>query len=91
MKTTPTKRKYMAQYEETPANIKKREERNKARYDLEQEGKVKKGDGKEVDHIKPLGAGGRNTPANQRVISAKENRGWRKGESGYKPKTVKGK
>ena len=40
-------------------------------------GRVKKGDGKHVDHKVPLDAGGSNTKANTRVVSAKTNKGWR--------------
>jgi 5-methylcytosine-specific restriction endonuclease McrA len=36
-------------------------------------GKVKKGDGKEVNHIKPLSSGGSNADSNLEVISAEEN------------------
>ena len=45
-------RKYgqAAQYEDTPEQVKNRMERNKARYKLLKEGKVKKGDGKDVSH-----------------------------------------
>ena len=37
-------------WENTPAQVKRREARNKARRKAMQEGKVHKGDGKEVDH-----------------------------------------
>lgn len=90
MKTTPKKLAYMATYEETPKEIKKREARNRARYDDEKSGKVAKGDkSKQVDHINPLGAGGKGVPSNTRVISTKKNEGWRQGETGYKPKKAK--
>jgi len=36
-------------------------------------GLVKKGDGKHVDHIKPLSKGGTNGRKNLRVVSAKTN------------------
>lgn len=49
--------------------------RNKARKIMEKAGKVKKGDGKEVDHKKPLRKGGSNAPSNLRVRSVKSNRG----------------
>ena len=45
-------------YEDTPAQVKNREERNKARAHLMKEGTVSKGDGKDVDHIKPLSKAG---------------------------------
>ena len=87
-KSTPEKLAYTAKKEETPVEIKKREARNKARYDAEVAGKVHKGDGKQVDHKVPLGAGGSPDVGNTRVISTKRNEGWRKGQSGYKPKGV---
>ena len=61
-------------YQEQPAIVKKREERNKARYQLEKAGKVHKGDGVDVDHRHPLAAGGSNTPGNWRVRSRHANR-----------------
>jgi hypothetical protein len=42
-----------------------------------------------VAHKVPLESGGGNTPGNTEVESRKENRGWRRGQSGYSPKTVK--
>lgn len=38
-------------YENTPAQVARREARNAARRKAMKEGKVKKGDGKEVDHL----------------------------------------
>lgn len=38
-------------YENTPKQVKRREARNKARAKAMKEGKVHKGDGKEVDHL----------------------------------------
>ena len=85
-KSSPAKLAWSAAHEEAPKEIKKREARNRARYDAEKKGLVSKGDGKQVDHIKPLGAGGKGVPSNTRVISTAKNEGWRKGESSYKPK-----
>lgn len=47
-------------YENTPEQVKKREARNRARYKLLKEGKVKKGDGKDVAHKVALDKGGSN-------------------------------
>ena len=47
--------------------------RNTARNRAEAAGKVKKWDGKHIDHIKPLSKWGSNNPGNTRVISAKAN------------------
>ncbi len=53
--------------------------RNAARRELEREGKVHKGDGKDVDHKHMLKDGGSNARSNLRVVSEKTNRGWRRG------------
>ena len=47
-------------------------------------GDAKVGDGKDIGHKVALDNGGSNTPANTFVQDRTENRGWRKGESGYK-------
>ncbi len=65
---------YVERHQETPVEIKKREARNKARYDLERDGKVHKGDGLDVDHKRPLAEGGGNEPSNWRVRSRHANR-----------------
>ena len=72
-------------YESSPQQIKNREARNQARREMEKSGRVKKGDGMDVDHKKPLIEGGTNSTGNLRARSVAANRGWRKGESGYKP------
>lgn len=48
--------------------------RKRARRALEKTGKVRKGDGKEVDHKKHLSAGGSNSAKNLRVTSKSSNR-----------------
>lgn len=83
MKSTPEKKAYMSKYENTPKEIKKREERNVARAHAIKAGNAKKGDGTEVDHIKRLAKGGKNVESNERVVPASENRAWRKGKKGY--------
>jgi hypothetical protein len=67
-------------YDARPENVKKRTMNNQARSMLEKEGKVKKGDGKDVDHKKPLRAGGGNSRSNLRVQAASKNRAWRASE-----------
>lgn len=64
-------------YHAKPEQKKKRAMRNSARRDMESEGRVAKGDGKDVDHKRPLRAGGSNAKGNLRVASVKANRGWR--------------
>jgi hypothetical protein len=70
---------HYATYQGTPEQIAKRSERNKARREMEKRGLVHKGDGKDVDHVKPIRKGGGNDPNNLRVMSASRNRGWRDG------------
>jgi 5-methylcytosine-specific restriction endonuclease McrA len=60
-------------YKSQPDQIKKRVERNKARRMMMRLGKVHKGDGMDVDHIKPLSKGGANTVSNMRVRTKSEN------------------
>lgn len=59
-------------YEDSPKQVKKREKRNAARAKLSKEGKVSKGDGKDVDHIHGVGRG--NSDQNLRAISEHQNR-----------------
>jgi 5-methylcytosine-specific restriction endonuclease McrA len=60
-------------YDSKPEVMERRRKRKAARYQLEKEGLVKKGDGKHVDHKKPLSKGGSTKRSNLRVISAKKN------------------
>lgn len=52
----------------------KRRERVRARYRMVKKGLVKRGDGKDVDHKKPLSKGGSNADSNLRVRTAHANR-----------------
>jgi len=61
-------------YHGTKKAIKQRTKRNQARKMMEKKGRVRKGDGKEVDHIKPLSKGGSNKRSNLRVVSRRKNR-----------------
>lgn len=62
-------------WEDSPAQVKNREARNRARALMARKGKVKKGDGKEVDHKKMLAEGGSKTsPKNLHVITRHANR-----------------
>jgi 5-methylcytosine-specific restriction endonuclease McrA len=45
---------------------------------MQREGKVRKGDGKDVDHKKPLAKGGGNSRSNWRVTSKSENRSFKR-------------
>lgn len=64
-------------YNAKPENVKKRVMNNQARSTLEKEGRVRKGDGKDVDHKTPLRSGGSNARSNLRAVSKSKNRGWR--------------
>lgn len=76
---TPTQIKRMDRgYNATPEMTRKRAMNNSARATLMKEGKVRKGDGKDVDHKTPLRSGGSNARSNLRVQSQKHNRGWRR-------------
>lgn len=81
----PKKRDYKKEYREyhsKPEQIKKREMRNKARYDVAHHiGEAISGispseiKGKDIDHKHALRHGGSNSPSNWRVRSVHENRG----------------
>lgn len=61
-----------AKWEDSPAQVKRREGRNKARARMAAKGKVRKGDGKEVDHKNFNALNDR--PSNLRVVSRHTNR-----------------
>jgi 5-methylcytosine-specific restriction endonuclease McrA len=76
---TPSQIKKMDRgYNATPENVKKRDMRNAARRKMAKAGLVSKGDGKDVDHIKPVRSGGTNAQSNLRVLSKSKNRAWNK-------------
>ena len=70
---TTKKRDYKKEYRDfhgKPAQIKKRDQRNKARRKMG----LKVGDPREVDHKKPLSKGGSNSRRNLRIVSRRTNR-----------------
>lgn len=76
---TPTQIRRQAEgYNARPEQMKKRAMNNAARRELMKEGLVKKGDGKDVDHKKPLRSGGTNARSNLRVVPKSVNRAWAK-------------
>lgn len=80
-----TKRNYRQEYlnyDGTPEVKKKRAQRNKARRIMEREGVVHKGDGKDVDHKKPLSKGGTTTRSNLKAVPASENRSYKRTAKG---------
>ena len=72
-------RKQVRGYNSRPEQIKERSDNNKARAMLLAEGLVRRGDNKDVDHIKPQRSGGSNKRSNLRAITKSKNRGWRDG------------
>ena len=86
------KRDYSQQrvYNATPAATAKRVANNSARAGAIKAGKAKVGDGKDVDHIKPLSKGGSNKKSNLRVVPASVNRSFsRSSNSSLKSQTSK--
>jgi len=82
---TNGKRDYKKQYEKYDGkdSVKKdRAKRNNARRILEREGKVSKGDNKDVDHKKPLSKGGGTSRSNLRVTSKTANRSFPRKKNG---------
>jgi hypothetical protein len=73
-----TKAEYDKAYGATTEQKQKRAMRNQARREAIKDGKVTKGDGKDVDHKQMLDSGGTNTKSNLRVVDETTNRGWRK-------------
>lgn len=71
-------KKEYAQYHSKPEQKHNRALRNAARREMEDRGLVRKGDGKDVDHKKPLDKGGSNDPSNWRVLPKSKNRGYRR-------------
>ena len=67
-------RKEYDEYHGTAEQKKRRAQRNKARSKAAKEGKVSKGDGKEVDHVGPGNRKGKLDNSRVRVVSRKKNR-----------------
>jgi hypothetical protein len=81
MPSSKRKLAYDTKYESTPAQIKNRSDRNKARRAYEKtHGNLPAS--VDVDHKRALDAGGTNTPSNLRAQPATVNRGWRGGAGG---------
>lgn len=57
------------EHKKKPNRVKDRAERNKARSTMG----LKVGDPRQVDHVKPLDAGGARSKSNYKVVSAKSN------------------
>jgi hypothetical protein len=78
MPTRESTKAYYEKYHATPEAKKQRAMRNAARRELEDEGRVHKGDGKDVDHKRALSNGGSNARSNLRVQTVAKNRGYKR-------------
>ena len=75
-------KKEYAKYAGKPAAIKARSERTTLRREANAKGITHKGDGKDLDHIKPLSKGGANKLSNTRVVSEHQNRSFSRNKNG---------
>lgn len=69
-------------YHSRPEQRKNRSERTIARNKAEAEGRVRKGDGKDLDHVVPLSKGGSYSESNTRVVAAGTNRSFQRNPDG---------
>lgn len=79
------KRDYKTEYDKyhgTPEQRKNRSKRTMARNAANASGRTSKGDGKDLDHIKPLSKGGSNSKSNLRVVSRSTNRSFARKANG---------
>lgn len=67
-RTLEQMREHGRTYQAKPEQVKNRAARNAARAELAKEGKVSKGDGKDVHHKRPLMRGGSNSRANLAAV-----------------------
>ncbi len=70
------------EYNSKPSERKKRSERSVARVRANREGITSKGDGKDLDHKRPLSKGGSSEASNLRVVSASSNRSFSRNADG---------
>lgn len=71
-----------AKYHSRPEQIKNRTERTTARRRANATGVTHKGDGKDLDHIKPLSKGGSNSASNLRAVPKSQNRSFARNKNG---------
>lgn len=75
-------KKQNALYNSKPEQIKHRVEQNRARQAALKAGTAHKGDGTNVDHIKPLSKGGTGAKSNLRVVPASQNHSFSRNKDG---------
>lgn len=71
-----------AKYHALPEQRANRSARTIARNESNASGRTSKGDGKDLDHIKPLSKGGSNSRSNTRVTSKSANRSFARNADG---------
>ena len=76
-KTSAKSLRTKAAYNKKKSVQDKRVAQNRARRRAMAKGKVSKGDGKDVHHVKMLAKGGSTKDSNTAVVCRKANRGWR--------------
>lgn len=79
------KRNYRLEYDlyhSTPEQRKNRSRRTLARNQAIKDGRVSRGDGKDLDHIVPISKGGGDNRGNTRVVSASSNRSFSRNSDG---------
>ena len=83
-KSSKAKLEYQRGYNARPEEKERRRDLGRTRYQLEKEGKVHVGDGKDVSHKVATSNGGSASRSNVKVEDRSSNRDWRKNQKGYK-------
>lgn len=89
-KSSPAKLAYQKAYNKTPKQKQAQVDRRRAERAAVRDGTSPIGDGKDIAHKKAADNGGRLSGGGTfELQSPKENRGWRKGQKGYKVPNLK--
>ena len=75
-------KKEYAKYHSKPEQRANRSDRTTLRREANEKGITSKGDGKDLDHKRPLSRGGANSLSNARVTSKSENRSFARNKDG---------
>ena len=81
-KNTKARQAAQKRYNKKPEQKKRRAQRNAARRKMIAAGKASKGDGKDVDHKKPLSKGGTTVRSNLKAVPASANRSYKRTSKG---------